>query len=130
MRATQHIQSEQVDLAFGSSGTIENLADISVMKFLKRRRQRDDLLTREQLRQVVEMLCALPLEERRHVPGINPQRADIIICGAAIIETLMSEFGIAELAISERGLRDGLLIDYLAKVETSNPVTGAFGARS
>jgi exopolyphosphatase/guanosine-5'-triphosphate,3'-diphosphate pyrophosphatase len=124
VRATQHIQSEQVDLAFGSSGTIENLADISTVMFLKRRRQRDDLLTREQLRQVVEMLCALPLEERRHVPGINPQRADIIICGAAIIETLMSEFRIAELAISERGLRDGLLIDYLAKVETSPGLQG------
>jgi exopolyphosphatase/guanosine-5'-triphosphate,3'-diphosphate pyrophosphatase len=124
VRATQHIQSEHVDLAFGSSGTIENLADISVLKFHKRQRQRDDALSREQLRQVVEMLCALPLDERRHVPGINPQRADIIICGAAIIETLMAEFGIEELSISERGLRDGLLIDYLAKYESSNLLQG------
>jgi exopolyphosphatase/guanosine-5'-triphosphate,3'-diphosphate pyrophosphatase len=124
VRATQHIKSERFDLAFGSSGTIENLADISVLKFQKRRRQRDDVLNGDQLRQVVEMLCALPLDERRRVPGINPQRADIIICGAAIIETLMTEFGIEELSISERGLRDGLLIDYLARVESSNVLQG------
>lgn len=124
VRTVQHIQNEKVDIAFGSSGTIENLADMSVLKFLKRRRQRDDVLTRDQLRQVVEMLCALPLDERRRVPGINPIRADIIICGAAIIETLMADLGIEELSISERGLRDGLLIDYLAKDESSNLVQG------
>jgi exopolyphosphatase/guanosine-5'-triphosphate,3'-diphosphate pyrophosphatase len=124
VRTVQNIQNERFDLAFGSSGTIENLADISVQKFLKRQRQRDDVLTREQLRQVVEMLCALPLDERRRVPGINPVRADIIICGAAIIETLMAEFGIEELAISERGLRDGLLIEYLTKDESAGLVPG------
>ena len=70
------------------------------------------------------MLCALPLDERRHVPGINPLRADIIICGAAIIETLMADFGIEELSISERGLRDGLLIDYLSKDESAGLVQG------
>jgi exopolyphosphatase / guanosine-5'-triphosphate,3'-diphosphate pyrophosphatase len=119
VRAVQRIRDERIDIAFGSSGTIENLADISVLKFHKRQRQRDDVLTREQLRQVVEMLCAMPLDERRGVPGINPMRADIIICGAAIIETLMADFGIEELSISERGLRDGLLIDYLTKDESS-----------
>jgi exopolyphosphatase/guanosine-5'-triphosphate,3'-diphosphate pyrophosphatase len=70
------------------------------------------------------MLCALPLDERRRVPGINPLRADIIICGAAIIETLMADFEIDELSISERGLRDGLLIDYLSKNETAGYVQG------
>ncbi len=124
VRAVQHIRNERFELVFGSSGTIENLADISVLKFHKRRRQRDDVLTREQLRQVVEMLCAMPLDERRHVPGINPIRADIIICGAAIIETLMADLEIEELSISERGLRDGLLIDYLTKDESAGMVQG------
>jgi exopolyphosphatase/guanosine-5'-triphosphate,3'-diphosphate pyrophosphatase len=70
------------------------------------------------------MLCALPLDERRRVPGINPIRADIIICGAAIIETLMADFGIEMLSITDRGLRDGLLIDYLTKHESSGLVQG------
>ena len=124
VRTVQQVKQFSVDVAFGSSGTIENLADIAALRFHKRRRQRDDVLTLTQLSQVVEMLCDLPLEERRHVPGITPSRADIIIAGAAIIETLMQELGIVELHISERGLRDGLLIDYLSRDEQASLLDG------
>lgn len=124
VRAIQRIQSEHVDLVYGSSGTVENLADIAILKYHKRRRQRDDTLTYDQLKGVIEMLCALPLEERRRVPGINPSRADIIICGAAILETLMADLGIEELHISERGLRDGLLVEYLSKDEGARILHG------
>jgi exopolyphosphatase / guanosine-5'-triphosphate,3'-diphosphate pyrophosphatase len=124
VRTVQQIKPIPVALTFGSSGTIENLGDIAAFKFFKRRRQRDDVFSYGQLKQVIELLCALPLEERRQVPGITPARADIIIGGAAIIETLMAELGIHELQISERGLRDGLLIDYLSRGEPSGVYKG------
>ena len=55
------------------------------------------------------MLCSLPLVERRLVPGINPERADIIVPGAAILDSLMEELGLAEVrVIADRGLREGL----------------------
>jgi len=114
VRTIQAVSQHSLDFAVGSSGTIENLADIAVQKFHKRRRQREDVLQYTQLRQVIEMLCELPLEERRHVPGINPSRADIIIAGSAIIETLLHDLDVKELRISDRGLRDGLLVDYLS----------------
>jgi len=66
------------------------------------------VLTREQLREVVDLLCSLPLDKRREVPGINPERADIIIAGAAILESLMDQLRIPEIVVSERGLREGL----------------------
>jgi exopolyphosphatase/guanosine-5'-triphosphate,3'-diphosphate pyrophosphatase len=102
-----------IDLAFGSSGTIENLADIAARHCLKRPRQCDDVLTYAQLRQVIAMLRDLPLESRRKVPGLHPERADIIIAGAAILETFMQELALQELRISARGVREGLLVDYL-----------------
>jgi exopolyphosphatase/guanosine-5'-triphosphate,3'-diphosphate pyrophosphatase len=115
VRSVQAISKYSFDFAIGSSGTIENLADIAALMFLKRRRLREDVFQYDQLRRVVEMLSALPLEERRQVPGINPGRADIIVAGAAIIDTLMHDLGIQELRVSDRGLRDGLLIDYLSR---------------
>jgi len=115
VRSVQAVGKYPLDFAIGSSGTIENLADITALKFLKRRRLREDAFQYEQLRQVVDMLSALPLDERRRVPGINPNRADIIVPGAAIIETLMHDLGIQELRVSDRGLRDGLLADYLSR---------------
>ncbi|AKB37262.1 Exopolyphosphatase [Methanosarcina siciliae C2J] len=65
----------------------------------------------------------MTLEERRKFPGINAQRADIIIAGAAIIETLMEELEISEIKISKSGLREGLLVDYLSKSEFSHLIT-------
>ncbi len=57
-------------------------------------------------------------------PGINSQRADIILAGgAAIIETFMEELGLSEITVSKRGLREGLLVDYISKSEFSYLVT-------
>lgn len=111
----RRLARRRIELAVGSSGTIESLAEIAARKFLGRRRSRDDVLTREQLRKVAKMLCALPLDRRRRVKGMNPDRADIIIGGAAILETLMDELDLDEIRISDRGLKDGLLVDYLAR---------------
>lgn len=124
VRTVQQVGNEPVDIAFGSSGTIENLAEIAALRFLNRKRQRDDVLTHKQLKEVIELLCTLPLDERRKVNGINPSRADIIIAGAAIIDTLMEELRLKELHISERGLRDGLLIDYISRSEHANLLEG------
>jgi exopolyphosphatase/guanosine-5'-triphosphate,3'-diphosphate pyrophosphatase len=63
------------------------------------------------------MLCSLTLEERKKLPGINPYRADIIVAGAAIIEALMEDFGLEEIHVSHKELRDGLLVDYLSNFE-------------
>jgi exopolyphosphatase/guanosine-5'-triphosphate,3'-diphosphate pyrophosphatase len=111
----RELRAYRLDLAIGSSGTIENLADIAARVCLNRPRERDDMLTHAHLQQVIKTLSALPLEERREVPGLNPARADIIIAGAAILDILMQELAIQEMRISDRGLRDGLLIDYLLK---------------
>ena len=111
----QELRPHRIDLAVGSSGTIENLADIAARMFWKRPWHRDDVLIYAHLTAVRAHLAAVPLSERRKVPGLNPARADIILGGAAILEGLMHALGITELRVSERGLRDGLLVDYLLK---------------
>ncbi len=115
VRAVQQVREHPFDLAFGSSGTIENLADVACQALHGRRRERDEPLMREDLAQVVELLCSRPQSERRQVPGINPARADIIVGGAAILDSFMTELGVAEIRISDRGLREGLIVDYLAR---------------
>ena len=74
-------------------------------------------LSRKNLKKLAPILCSLSLEERKKVPAINPYRADIIIAGAAIIEAVMEEFGLEDICVSHRELRDGLLVDYLSKFE-------------
>jgi len=115
VRTVQQLRAFPFQRAIGSSGTIENLADMAVRMAHRRERTREDVLTRAQLAEVVAALCAAPLEERRRLPGINPARADIIVAGAAILEALMDMLGVAELQITDRGLREGVLVDHLAQ---------------
>jgi exopolyphosphatase/guanosine-5'-triphosphate,3'-diphosphate pyrophosphatase len=103
-------------MAIGSSGTIQNLAAVAARSLRGRSHEVEAILTLSDLRRVAAMLCALPLEERRRVPGLNPDRADIIVSGAAILDVLMEELGFSQiLVLEESGLRQGLLMDHLAQ---------------
>ncbi len=123
IRTAQHVRQYGIDKAIGSSGTIMNLAEIaSQMK--PKGPAREAALTREALRRVVETLCAVPLEERKRIAGINPDRADILIGGAAILETLMEVMELKTLKVSDRSLQDGLLVDYLSRPGNSPLYSG------
>ena len=105
-------------IAWGSSGTIINLAEIASKTFKKASNGGGLVLTRKNLKKMAPILCAMPLHDRRKIPGINPERADIIVAGAAIIEALMEEFGLEEINISHKELRDGMLVDYLSNFQS------------
>jgi exopolyphosphatase/guanosine-5'-triphosphate,3'-diphosphate pyrophosphatase len=124
--ALRRLRRYKFDLAIGSSGTIVNLAQIAAN--LEPRQTDRTIMTRSQLRAAARLICSLPLDKRRQISGINPDRADIIVAGTAILETLMDELGLAEISISERGLREGLLIDYISR-QSQKSATGHIGLR-
>lgn len=64
---------------------------------------------------LLAMLLRKDLEERKAIPGLNPDRADIIIAGVAVIDELMRFFNANVLRINERGIREGLILDSLRK---------------
>ena len=66
---------------------------------------------------IEEICCAiqfLPLNERKKLPGLHPDRADVILPGGLIIQQFMKRAGFDALHISLRGLRFGYA---LAKIE-------------
>jgi exopolyphosphatase/pppGpp-phosphohydrolase len=56
-------------------------------------------------------LVALRSTERRTIPGLPANRADVIIMGVAIYEAVLQHFQLPELYVSTRGLRFGALLD-------------------
>ena len=56
-------------------------------------------------------LQELPLAERERVPGLVPERAPVIVAGAAIALAVMDHAGHAELRLSQRALRHGLWLE-------------------
>jgi len=60
---------------------------------------------------LVAMLAAMPLEERRRVKGLHPDRAPTIVAGAVILTESMRVFGLAEIEVSERDILHGAALD-------------------
>jgi exopolyphosphatase / guanosine-5'-triphosphate,3'-diphosphate pyrophosphatase len=66
-------------------------------------------LSREELARTRARLAAVPLATRRTIPGLQPERADVIIAGALLLERALDHLGAAGTRVSDRGLRWGLL---------------------
>jgi exopolyphosphatase / guanosine-5'-triphosphate,3'-diphosphate pyrophosphatase len=66
-------------------------------------------LSRSAAEDVFRTLATETLEQRRHNPGLEPGRVDVIVAGAAILVTIMRTFDVAELVVSEADILDGLV---------------------
>jgi exopolyphosphatase / guanosine-5'-triphosphate,3'-diphosphate pyrophosphatase len=60
-------------------------------------------------------LAALPLDERKQVTGLHPDRAPTIIAGAAILVESMRLFGLGSVEVSEADILHGAALDLAAK---------------
>jgi len=121
-RVRHKLAGERIDVAYGTSGSIRNLASVVVRALRGGTPQRVDTFTRADLRKVVKLLRSADLEARRKVPGLNPARADIVLAGAAILDAVMEDLGLERIsAIAECGLREGLVMDHLARTARAVP---------
>ena len=72
-------------------------------------------VSRQRLDRVVEKLVAMTPEQRRELAPINDRRAEIIVPGALILQTTMKMLAVDELVLSERALREGLIVDWMLR---------------
>ena len=55
------------------------------------------------------MLSSLDLADRRRVPGLQPERADIILAGVEIVLAVMEGLAVNRLVVSESDILMGLI---------------------
>jgi exopolyphosphatase/guanosine-5'-triphosphate,3'-diphosphate pyrophosphatase len=60
-------------------------------------------------------LASLPLEERRDVTGLHPDRAPTIVAGAAILVESMLLFGLDSVEVSEADILHGAALDLASR---------------
>jgi exopolyphosphatase / guanosine-5'-triphosphate,3'-diphosphate pyrophosphatase len=95
----------------GSGGTCSLLAALEQqMKTFDRDRLEATRLSRTQVVGRCAQLWQATLEQRRSLPGLPPDKADIILMGAAIYLAVMQHLGFEELRVSTRGIRFGALV--------------------
>ncbi len=106
------------EVAVGSSGTIQAVAAMAQAatgtepprSFNRFRLSADDV------RAVVKALIGAPsVKQRSRLPGLDANRADIVLAGALILEGVVETFGVEELEISDYALREGVLLDTIQR---------------
>jgi exopolyphosphatase/guanosine-5'-triphosphate,3'-diphosphate pyrophosphatase len=97
--------------AIGVAGTVTQLAALDETMSLTRAR------AREQLRR----LAGMSIAERRGIPRMEPDRAPVIVAGAAILVAVLDAYGLEEIEVSERDILDGIA---LAAAELPEPAEG------
>lgn len=97
----------------GSGGTFTNLAAVvNARAGLQTPRARHGtVVPRADAEHVLAMLASMTPAERAAVPGLNPQRADIIVAGLAAAAEVLAVFEARELRVSGYGIREGLLLE-------------------
>jgi len=62
----------------------------------------------------VKRLSRMTVAQRERLPGIDTQRAEIILPGAMVLRHVLEETGVDGLTVSDFGVREGLVMDYIA----------------
>ncbi|HUM12808.1 MAG TPA: Ppx/GppA phosphatase family protein [Myxococcaceae bacterium] len=98
--------------AVGVAGTVTSLFAIAqAIEPYDAGRVHGGWLSMADIARVRAQLCALPLPERKLLPGMQPKRADVLPAGALLFETVLSHLDLPGAHVSDRGLRWGVLLD-------------------
>jgi exopolyphosphatase/guanosine-5'-triphosphate,3'-diphosphate pyrophosphatase len=104
------------DLVIGTSGTVLGLAALDAAETgATASRAHGYVLKLDRLRALQRTMVRMTAAERRKLPGMNPRRSDIIVAGNAIVIAVLEALERDELVVSERALREGLVVDYLER---------------
>lgn len=94
----------------GVGGTVTSLAsmlqELEVYNSLK---VQDYVIHPEDVSKILEKLSKMSYDDKCHMKGLLPSRADIIVAGVVILDSLMEYFALSEITVSDRDLSEGLL---------------------
>ena len=100
----------------GTSGAITSLAGLHLGLRRYERSRVDGLwMRRADCEAAAERLMQLSPRERAAQPCIGPDRADLVLAGAAILQAVQELWPCERVRVADRGLREGLLMSLMAK---------------
>jgi exopolyphosphatase / guanosine-5'-triphosphate,3'-diphosphate pyrophosphatase len=108
--------------AIGVAGTVTTLAalDLDLLVY-DRERVHGHRVSAESVERQLRRLAALPLSARRRVPGLQPERAPVIVAGIVIVREVLRHFDVRAVEASEQDLLHGTA---LAAAELPEAVEG------
>jgi len=94
----------------GTSGTVTTLASLHLELPHYDRRAVDGLIVpAASMRSISTRLSSMSLDDRRELPCIGRERADLVVAGCAILESILDLWPAERLGVADRGIREGIL---------------------
>jgi exopolyphosphatase/guanosine-5'-triphosphate,3'-diphosphate pyrophosphatase len=94
----------------GTSGTVTTLASLHLDLPCYNRDAIDGLIVpSESMRSISARLAGMSLQQRRELPCIGKERADLVVAGCAILESILDIWPAMRLGVADRGIREGIL---------------------
>lgn len=115
------VKDHKVGTIVGSSGTMENIADIIADRQSITASVTLNELTysTESFKKFQKEFIKMDREERLGQSGLEEKRVDIITPGVVLLDFLIDQCGIEQVKISESALREGMILDYITKEKDS-----------
>ncbi|MBC2651365.1 Ppx/GppA phosphatase family protein [Novosphingobium aerophilum] len=99
----------------GTSGTVTTLASLHLdLPSYDRSAVDGVIVPATAMRAIASRLSGLSLAERREVPCIGRERADLVVAGCAILESILDIWPADRLGVADRGIREGILRSLMA----------------
>ena len=99
----------------GTSGTVTTLASLHLELPHYDRKAVDGLIVPSQsMRSISERLSGMSPAERSELPCIGHDRADLVVAGCAILESILDLWPAQRLGVADRGIREGILRSLMA----------------
>lgn len=121
-RAVWETRNVGFDFVIGTAGTISNMVSAAALADQSNRIEDapefepfSQMVTLDQIERLNRRLVRMSLRERGRVPGIEKQRADIIIAGGMLLESIMLELNAGEMTSCDWSLREGVILDHLRR---------------
>jgi exopolyphosphatase/guanosine-5'-triphosphate,3'-diphosphate pyrophosphatase len=110
------IRTAGFDRVIGTSGTILSLGTVATAE---RRRPSDEIrnlrVSAKQIHRVRKDVIERSISERMKMPGLDPRRADLIVAGGVLLDTILEHLDASEITLCDLALREGLVLDYIQR---------------
>jgi exopolyphosphatase/guanosine-5'-triphosphate,3'-diphosphate pyrophosphatase len=110
------IRSAGFDRVIGTSGTILSLGTVASAE---RRRAIDEIrnlrVSAKQIHRLRKELTGRSISERMKLPGLDPRRADLIVAGGVLLDTILRHIDASEITLCDFALREGLVLEYIQR---------------
>ena len=116
----RHLFEANRGFLIGTSGTVTSMSALALgLKKYNRGQVDGSWIEKADLMKSRQRLQSLTIEERGEEPVIGPDRADLILSGCAILESIWNIWPSDRLRVADRGLREGILVSMMHGKRTS-----------